>query len=677
MSSRRAPRSVTRATSRARAARPSSPTSSTRGLTGTRASTIKGAPDIKPEQATETEGGFDAALLSSRMRFSATFYKKQITDLLLQAPIVPSTGFTTQYLNGGQITNRGTELELDVTPYQSGNRSWISGVTFSKQTGFVDFLPAGIAPFNPGVGSFSPRYGNAWIEAGKSTSMIQSTVGCSIALPTSGVCPAANRILGQGGDANPDFNMGFSNQLAYGPVRLTSLVEWRKGGDVVNLSNNYFDSSHLAADTTASNERLRLFNAAQHPYVEDAGFVKLREVTLAYEIPQPPRQHDLRRARTGGSPRAERPEPGDLDGLHRHGSRSVELRHRSRSDASRTSRRIRRAASSSSRSPPPSNRRVTCICGSTSLTLAGALGLAAGCVDDTIVSPENAPTVDALAGDLTSAGVQTLALGVLAQDRAFVRGDLTYYILTSIYARDAYRIDPNEPRYVSETLGGQADPGSFAGGGGWTNGFVTIRAANDLLAALPSAVETQTSPAQKNVVAGLAQTFKALEYWRLLELRDTIGIPIMPAQADSVPPLSCKSSVLAYTAAVLDSGLVALNAAGAATQLPFAPPTGLTAFGRNYRTAANLVLLNRGLKGKISLYRGLQHQNPTAGSFALAITELTQALGGAAPGSSAGIAVPDGRVRHVRRGRHGGRSQPDLRRARRGEPEGAGGAPGR
>ena len=267
------------------------------------------------------------------------------------------------------------------------------------------------------------------------------------------------------------------------------------------------------------------------------------------------------------------------------------------------------------------------------IVLAGALGLAAGCVDDTIVSPENAPTVDALAGDLTSAGVQTLALGVLAQDRAFVRGDLTYYILTSIYARDAYRIDPNEPRYVSETLGGQADPGSFAGGGGWTNGFVTIRAANDLLAALPSAVETQTSPAQKNVVAGLTQTIKALEYWRLLELRDTIGIPIMPAQADSVPPLSCKSSVLAYTAAVLDSGLVALNAAGATTQLPFAPPTGFTAFGRNYRTAANLVLLNRGLKGKISLYRGLQHQNPTAGSFALAITELTQALGGAAPGA--------------------------------------------
>jgi hypothetical protein len=267
------------------------------------------------------------------------------------------------------------------------------------------------------------------------------------------------------------------------------------------------------------------------------------------------------------------------------------------------------------------------------ISLAGALGLAAGCVDNTIVSPENAPTTQALSGDLTAAGVQTLSLGVLAQDRALVRGDLTYLTITAIYARDAYRIDPNEPRYVSETLGGQPDPGSFAGGGGWTNGFVAIRAANDLLASLPKAVESQTSPAQKNAVAGLIQTMKALDYYRLLELRDTIGIPIMPQAKDSVPALSCKANVMNYIVAVLDSGLASLNAAGAATTLPFAPPSGFTAFGRNYRTAGNLVLLNRGLRGKVDVYRGLQHQNPTAGAFALAITELTQALGGAAPGA--------------------------------------------
>lgn len=254
------------------------------GLSGTRASTIKGAAEIQPELSTETEGGFDITALNSRVRLSATMYKKQITDMVLSVPIVPSTGFTTQWLNGGQITNRGTELELDVTAFQRGSASWISSANFTRQRGVVDALPVGIAPFNPGVGSFG-RYGNAWIEAGQSTSVIQASVKCAVALPASGNCPAASRVLGFAGDATPDFNMGFNNQVAFGPVRLSALVEWRKGGDVVNLTNNYYDGADLAKDTAASRARLKIYNASGAPYVEDAGFVKLRELTVGYQLP--------------------------------------------------------------------------------------------------------------------------------------------------------------------------------------------------------------------------------------------------------------------------------------------------------------------------------------------------------------------------------------------------------
>ena len=254
------------------------------GLAGTRASTIKGAAEIQPELSTETEGGFDVTAFNSRVNFSATMYKKQITDLLLQAPIVPSTGFTSQWLNGGQITNRGTELQLDVTAVQNNKLTWISSATYTRQRGVVDMLPASVAPFNPGVGSFG-RYGNAWVEAGKSTSVIQASVKCAVALPTSGVCPAASRVLGDAGDANPDFNMGFHNDVSFGPVRLSGLVEWRKGGDVVNLTNNYYDGADLAKDTAASRARLKIYNASGAPYVEDAGFVKLREITLGYTLP--------------------------------------------------------------------------------------------------------------------------------------------------------------------------------------------------------------------------------------------------------------------------------------------------------------------------------------------------------------------------------------------------------
>jgi hypothetical protein len=59
----------------------------------------------------------------------------------------------------------------------------------------------------------------------------------------------------------------------------------------------------------------------------------------------------------------------------------------------------------------------------------------------------------------------------------------------------------------------------------------------------------------------------------------------------------------------------------------------MSAFGRNYRSVPNFILFNRGWKGKVDLYRGLDHQNPNPALFTQAITELTQALGGAAPGA--------------------------------------------
>ena len=267
----------------------------------------------------------------------------------------------------------------------------------------------------------------------------------------------------------------------------------------------------------------------------------------------------------------------------------------------------------------------------TSIALSTALLFAAGCVDTPTVTNQNAPTVDALSGALTAAGVQTLSYGVLAQDRAMV-ASFAYLIEPEIFARDAYRIDSNEPRYVTETLGGQPDPGSFSASGGFANGYTMIRAAISLLDALPGADKAAISDAQRQTTAGLIRTMQAEEYYRLLELRDTIGVAVLTSDPTFVPPFSCKKNVLDAIAAKLDSANTDLVAAGAAS-LPFTPPTGFTAYGRDYRKASNLILFNRGLKGKIDVYRGLQHQSPTAGAFTAAITELTQALGGALPGA--------------------------------------------
>lgn len=268
----------------------------------------------------------------------------------------------------------------------------------------------------------------------------------------------------------------------------------------------------------------------------------------------------------------------------------------------------------------------------TTIALAVGAFASAGCMDSAIVNPEDAPTVEALSGALTRGSLQQLATGVLAQDRAAVVGTFTHYVLSAVFARDVYRIDASEPRYVGETLAGQPDPGSFAGGGGWTQFYTATRAANNLLLALPSATTAEVSDAEKAATSGFIRTMKALDYYRVAELRDTVGIAIQTDNPDEVPVIFCKTPALASIAALLDSALADLNAAGGTTKLPFILPSGWTTFGRDYSVVSNIILFNRGLKGKVDFYRGLDRTSPQPALFTQAIAELTQALGGAPAG---------------------------------------------
>ena len=263
------------------------------GVTGFRASTILGEPNIKPETASEIEGGFDLTLFTGRARLSATQFRKQVDNLILQASVAPSTGFSTQYINGGQIVTHGTELELGMTPIQNDRFSWISSTTYSSNKGKVTRLP--VPGFIPVSGSFGSRFGNAFVQQGQLVTVLQAVNGCTALNAAGTSCPSANRILTFMGNSAPDYTMGFTNDLNFGPFRFSSLLDWRKGGLGVNLTNNYYDlttaqcgttiNCSLLADTTTAAARALAFAQGKAVYVENSGFVKLRELTLGYQLP--------------------------------------------------------------------------------------------------------------------------------------------------------------------------------------------------------------------------------------------------------------------------------------------------------------------------------------------------------------------------------------------------------
>ncbi len=261
------------------------------GTQGAQISTFAGNNAIRPEISTEIEGGIDWNLFRGRLGLEATLFRDNVKDLVLNANTAFSTGFAQQAVNAGAFYKTGTELSLNATPVQLKHFTWISRTTFatvnSRVTSLQANLPTGTINLPcQNVGAyFSARYGAPWLCKGNSITTVQAQYGWDSTFSSTGafVSRAAHYNYYE---SLPRFNMGFSNDFNVGPVRLSGLVDWRKGGKVANLTNNYFDGTNLFADTIASQTRLSQFSTLRRPvYLENGTFVKLREINASYALP--------------------------------------------------------------------------------------------------------------------------------------------------------------------------------------------------------------------------------------------------------------------------------------------------------------------------------------------------------------------------------------------------------
>jgi len=235
------------------------------GLPGTVPPSTVGDANIKPERQTEIEGGIDATLRSGRATFQLTLYQKSVSDLLLLRGLASSSGFKSQFFNGGELRNRGIEVSIGWAPIQRPELNWVLRSTFFSNSSKITELP--VPPFTDG--SFGGQTGNFFIEQGQSATEI------------------IGRVPGVGtqkvGDANPDFLWSYATDLTYRRWNVSALAEWQHGGNIINLTKFIYDLGGTTPDCpTACAARLA---GGTPPYIETATYFKLREITLSYTLP--------------------------------------------------------------------------------------------------------------------------------------------------------------------------------------------------------------------------------------------------------------------------------------------------------------------------------------------------------------------------------------------------------
>jgi TonB-linked SusC/RagA family outer membrane protein len=281
--------------------------------------------DLIPFTSTETEVGLDVRFFNNRLGLDIAYYSQKTTDDILRAGISRTSGFVSTTINVGEITNKGVEFLLTGTPV-TGPLTWNVSLNFAKNKNEVVSLIEG----QEQLFVEEPRTRTAAIYhvVGESYGMIlgykQMRSPDGQLVYDSDGAPLTDNTYQIIGNGVPDFTGGLNNELTYKNFNMSFLVDFKSGGDIysgteVRLTQAGFHKQTLAGrageapltvtgviqnGVDANDEPIyepfsktltpgeaknywdQLGERAQENFIYDASFIKLRQITLGYNIPK-------------------------------------------------------------------------------------------------------------------------------------------------------------------------------------------------------------------------------------------------------------------------------------------------------------------------------------------------------------------------------------------------------
>lgn len=255
------------------------------GTAGSLINTTQGNDEVGPERQSEIEFGADLGFMDNRISAEITYYIKNVTDLLLNSQVPASTGFVNKVTNAAELKNNGIEIGLGIDIIRKKDFEWFNQTNFWLNQSEITQLD--IPSY--AVGSFGATLGTFYIEQGASATQI---VGIG---PTDGEDTTDNGLV-VWGDSEPDFQISFAENLRWKNWELGLVLHWKQGGDNVNLTTLLtdifgtspdFDDTDLDPDGLVANGpyRLGLLGTSAEVFVQDASYVRLREIGLYYTFP--------------------------------------------------------------------------------------------------------------------------------------------------------------------------------------------------------------------------------------------------------------------------------------------------------------------------------------------------------------------------------------------------------
>ncbi len=284
--------------------------------------------NLKPEDIKTWELGTELGILRDRVHLDFTYYYKSTTSQILNVPTSNVVGFSSMVLNAGEIENKGVEVQLwgDVLKSEEG-LNWRTTFNFSRDRSMVKELYSQL-----GANTFQIGWTWGIATLAKKGQPWGSLYGPGFDRVTDGEMKGAVKVYSTGlarslasqdiGNITPDFLLSWRNDFSYKNFSFGFFFDMRKGGDIWSQTMNHAYVAGTASITAENGVRERAIVAGvdvmpeerfamqaadgswvkntiatdaqtwyesggQAPmYVFDGSFIKLREASISYTVPQ-------------------------------------------------------------------------------------------------------------------------------------------------------------------------------------------------------------------------------------------------------------------------------------------------------------------------------------------------------------------------------------------------------
>jgi TonB-linked SusC/RagA family outer membrane protein len=293
-----------------------------------------GDPNLKPETTNSLEFGTQLAFFNSRLNVDVTYYKSNAKDQIIPVPISDATGFSSYITNAGEIENRGWEIVVGGSPIDRDGFRWDVTANLTTNKNEIKEIREGIDEIVVGsqfgyAGStvtmilkqgqaFGNIYGSSYVRPGANADSDILDRSLPMLIGANGF-PVRNGNQLVLGNAVPKFFGGLRNSFVFKGLEFSFLVDFRTGLEQYNQFANFISAFGKGTESLARNDT-RVFEGvladgspnskpvwlgqgigpdgvdygagywrnthrtvSEH-FVNDASFIKLRNITLAYSL---------------------------------------------------------------------------------------------------------------------------------------------------------------------------------------------------------------------------------------------------------------------------------------------------------------------------------------------------------------------------------------------------------